>query len=27
MEDDPAVSHGLMTAQLHRFRVSLMETD
>jgi uncharacterized protein YciI len=25
MEDDPAVRHGLMTAELHSFRVSLFE--
>ena len=25
MEDDPAVRHGLMTAELHSFRVSLLE--
>lgn len=27
MEGDPAVSHGLMSAELHRFRVSLLRTD
>jgi hypothetical protein len=27
MENDPAVKHGIMTAELHPFRVSLIENQ